>query len=88
MAHEQIPRRVRLGLGPVITVQRVSVREMRTAAECKAAHLTPDGLWDDAAGERPRILILARLTRAQALEVYFHELQHALADVSYWVRHA
>ncbi len=82
---QQLPRRVSLGMGPSIKVVRVGVREMREAAGCKPAHLTPDGLWDD---EAPRILILSRLTRAQSLEVYFHELQHALADVSYWVRHA
>jgi hypothetical protein len=77
-----------LGLGPTIKVVRVGVREMRKEAECKPHHVTPDGLWDDSDDMHPRILVLARLPRAQALEVYFHELQHALADVSYWVRHA
>jgi hypothetical protein len=83
-----LPRRIKLGLGPWISVRVVNVREMRLAAECRPDHVTPDGLWDDSDDAHPRILILRRLTRAQSLEVYFHELQHAVADVSYWVRHA
>lgn len=81
----QLPETVSLGLGPTIKVVRVSVRAMRKASGCERRDGTPDGLWD---GDGERILVLDNLPKRRALEVYFHELTHAVADVGYWVRHA
>ncbi len=80
----ELPASVSLGLGSTITVVRLGVRAMRAASKCERKDATPDGLWD-AVGDR--ILVLDSLTKRRALEVYFHELTHALVDVSNWVLH-
>lgn len=81
-----LPRRVNLGLGPKITVERASGKVLREVCGCGPDDCTPDGAWVDADPDKPKILIRTRIPKAKALEVYFHELQHALADISYWVR--
>jgi len=80
----QLPETVSLGLGPTIKIVRVGVREMRKAAKCERQHVTPKGLWDD---DGNRILVLKDLKRRDLLEVYFHELTHAVTDVSWWALH-
>lgn len=88
MTH-RLPRRLHLGKGYTVEIVLASQAVLREVCEAED-HEHLDGVWDSLLGDggkvAGRIYVYDKLPLSQKWETYWHELAHAVTDISAWDR--